>query len=111
MIGYKLLRELKNGEISSLFINKKQRIKMGEWMMSMCYPTKGFAVRPGFHVLQRPLAPHLGMEGRAWYKVEIDDVTLMERPEAQGGIWMLCGRMKVLSKLTKKELTIANRQR
>lgn len=34
MIAYKLCRVLKNGEITSLFINKKKRLPIGEWFES-----------------------------------------------------------------------------
>lgn len=49
VVAYKLFRELKSGEITSLFINKKVKLPFNEWLEAESYPTKGFAVRPGWH--------------------------------------------------------------
>jgi hypothetical protein len=96
MIAYKLCRQLKNGEITPLFINKTKRMPFGEWMQAECHPTKGFAIRPFWHCTSRPHAPHLSEKGRVWVKVEIEDFTEFVRPDAQGGKWYLAGRMKML---------------
>lgn len=45
MIAYKLFRELKDGSISPLFINKKLRLKLNEWLTAESHPTKGFVFR------------------------------------------------------------------
>lgn len=103
MKAFKLMRVLRNGDISSLFINKKQRIKLNEWMTSASYPTKGFAVRPGFHVLLAPNAPHLSKKDRAWFEVEVEDYEEFARPENQGGKWLLAKKMKVTNKLDNNE--------
>ena len=98
MKAHKLVRLMKDGSLSSLFIGKKQRLPMGKWLKSECIPTKGFAVRPGWHCTREPIAPHLSMNGRIWVKVEIEDYTKLHRPESQGGIWYLANRMKILEK-------------
>ena len=100
-IAYKLFRLLKSGEITSLFINKSQKLPQGEWMDAENYPTKGFAVRPGWHCTAEPHAPHLKMElksgeKRIWKRVMIDDYTEIHRPENQGGLWYLAKRIKIL---------------
>ena len=48
MIAYKLVRQMKDG-LSPLFINRKSRLPMNEWMQSENHPTKGFAERQGWH--------------------------------------------------------------
>ena len=65
------------------------------------HPTKGFAVRPGWHCTAQPHAPHLKMrlksgEIRVWRKVLIEDYTEEMRPENQGGMWYLAKRMMIL---------------
>jgi len=99
MIAYKLFRELKDGSISPLFINKKLRLKLNEWLNAESHPTKGFAFRPGWHCTEEPVAPHLSTNGRAWYKIEVEDFKKYNRPESQGGTWVLANKMKILNKL------------
>ncbi len=99
MIAYKLFRELKDGSISPLFINKKARLKINEWLKSESHPTKGFAYRQGWHCTLQPIAPHLSTNGRSWYRVEIDDYKFYNRPESQGGTWVLADMMKILNKV------------
>lgn len=77
MKAYKLFRLLKDGSISPLFINKKQRLEVGITYQSECYPTKGFMVRQGWHCCITPLAPHLNMtlktgEKRIWAEVDVE---------------------------------------
>jgi len=98
MIAYKLFREMKDGSIAPLFINKKLRIKLNECMDAEAHMTKGFAYRPGWHCTEEPVAPHLSIRGRAWYKVEVEDYSKYNRPESQGGSWVLANKMKVLNK-------------
>ena len=99
MIAYKLFREMKDGTISTLFIDKKKRLPLNEWMDAECHPTKGFAVRPFWHCTSTPVAPHLSMTGRAWYEIEMEDYTDFQRPKAQGGLWFLAKRIKITKKL------------
>lgn len=96
MIAYKLFRVLKNGSIRSLFINKDQDLPVGCWLRAGKYPTKGFAIRPFWHCTKKPIAPHLSMKGRKWFKVEIKDFTSFDRPKLQGGKWYLAKQMKIL---------------
>jgi len=75
-IAYKLVRQLKSGEITSLFINKSRKLPTMKWMDSENYPTSGFAVREGWHCTAKPEAPHLKMklksgEVRVWKWVQL----------------------------------------
>lgn len=97
MIGYKLVRQRKDGSLGPLFINRRQRFEVGTWMEAEAHKTKGFAFRPGFHILDVPVAPHLKKTSdRVWVQVEYDDFTEHMRPESQGGKWFLANRMKVM---------------
>jgi len=99
MIAYKLIRKMKDGQLSPLFINKKSRMKIGEWMSAECFPTNGFAVRKGWHCTLTPNAPHLSEKNRIWVQVEVDDFLYFNRPESQGGIWVLAQEMKIIKEL------------
>lgn len=104
MIAYKLIRRMKDGSLSPLFINCKSRIPLGEWLEAENHPTKGFAERKGWHCTLKPVAPHLvetpkNGAPRVWVKVEVEDTELYNRPESQGGTWVLAQRMKVLEVL------------
>ena len=96
MRAYKLMRMRKDGSLGSLFINTKVRIPVGEWLFAECHPTKGYAFRPGWHCTFKPVAPHLSTKGRVWCLVDISDFEEYERPERQGGKWLLAQRMKVI---------------
>jgi hypothetical protein len=96
MIAWKLLKQRKDGSLGPLFINKKQRIPFGIWLMAENHPTKGFAVRPGWHCCSEKTAPHLSKNGRVWAKVEIDDYQEVKRPKSQGGLWFLANQMRLL---------------
>ena len=99
MRAYKLMKLRQDGSIGPLLINCRQRIPLGEWLAAEAHPTKGFAVRPGWHVAGQPHAPHLSMKGRAWYEVEIEDYYKFERPGNQGGEWLIAEWMKVIGPL------------
>ena len=96
MKGWKLFRKMKSGSIRSLFIHNKVDLPSGEWLQAECHPTKGFALRPGWHCCLKPEAPHLKIEGRVWREVEIEGITEFNRPECQGGTWLLADQMKIL---------------
>ena len=96
MIAYKLFRQLKSGEITSLFINKTDRLEIDKWLEAECHPTKSFKVRPYWHCTEKPDAPHLSMKDRVWRKVEIEDYIEFDRPINQGGKWLLAKKMKIL---------------
>jgi hypothetical protein len=97
MIAYKLFRKLKSGDITSLFINKKERLPINKWMKAECFPTKGFAVRPYWHCTEKPEAPHLSEKNRVWKKVEMNGIKEFQRPKAQGGKWFLAEEIKILN--------------
>ena len=96
MKGWKLFRKMKSGSIRSLFIHNKIDLQSGVWLKAENHPTKGFAVRPGWHCCATKHAPHLGMKGRVWRQVEIEEVVEHKKPECQGGAWLLAGRMKII---------------
>ena len=104
MIAYKLFKTRKDGSIGPLFINASARLPIGEWMKAECHPTKGFAVRAGWHSTPKPYAPHLKRklksgEVRDWYLVEITNIRAHERPKAQGGVWFTSQRLKIITKI------------
>ena len=101
MIVYKLFRQRKDGTIGSLFINASYRIPIGVWMKAEDHRKNGFAHRPGWHCTLKPLAPHLSLNPkygnpRVWAECEARDTTEFERPERQGGIWVLAQELKVI---------------
>ena len=96
MIGYKLFRKRKDGSLGPLFINRRARLPLNQWLDAEDHPTKGYAHRPGWHACARPVAPHLSEKGRIWYEVELDGVTRFDRPTPQGGLWLLAERMRIL---------------
>jgi hypothetical protein len=99
IIAYKLFRVMKDGTISSLFINKKERYPLNVWLDFKDIPTKGFKQRPGWHSMAFPHAPHLSEKGRKWFKVEIENIVVEQRPESQGGRWFLSKRLKIIEKI------------
>lgn len=99
MIAYKLCRLLKNGDITSLFINKKKALPFNEWLEAECHPTKGYKERPYWHCTSTPVAPHLSKKGRVWLKLEIEDYEEFHRPDCQGGLWFLAKRIKLIETL------------
>lgn len=107
--AYKMLRVLKDGNLYPLFINKRESTPIGVWMPAECYPTKGFAVRQGWHCCFRPVAPHLkedlaSGEHRVWCEVEVENWESYDRPESQGGAWILAQAMKINRILTSEEV-------
>lgn len=95
MIAYKLVRIRKDGTLGSLFINKKAVLPLDKWLIAEDYPTKGFAHRVGWHCTLLPVAPHLSTKDRIWVEVEIESCSFYERPESQGGTWVLAKEMKI----------------
>lgn len=82
-IGYKLFEmDTRDGKLYPLFIGKTEETKVGEWVHAEFIPTKGYAVRAGWHLGLIPSAPHLiGSDGtykskrgknfkRVWCEVE-----------------------------------------
>jgi hypothetical protein len=93
--GYKLLRRRRDGSLGPLFINKRQVVPLGKWLKAESHPTKGYAVRPGWHCTLEPVAPHLSTKGRVWCRVTLRGATKFARPESQGGTWLLAKQMRV----------------
>lgn len=109
MKAYKLLRMKKDGKLYPLFINKTKETPIGKWMVAECHPTKGFAVRQGWHCCFKPIAPHLKMqlsngEQRVWVECEVEDWQSYDRPILQGGAWILAQKMKINKVLTLEEV-------
>lgn len=101
MRAYKLMKLRKDGSLGSLFINAKEKYPIGKWMDAEFIPTKGFADRYGWHCTLKPVTPHLkeslsNGEKRVWVEVDVDGVELYNRPESQGGTWVLASKMKII---------------
>ena len=96
MIGYKLFRKRKDGTYGPLFINRRLRMVEGEWYQAEEHPTKGYAFRPGWHIVGTPNAPHLSERDRIWCRVQFFGAERLQRPAAQGGTWWLAERMRIL---------------
>ncbi len=97
--AYKLCRVLKSGELTSLFINKTERLKRNVWLEAKCYPTPGYKIRPFWHCTENPVAPHLTQKGRVWVKVEMKNYNEFNRPVFQGGKWFLAEKIKILDNI------------
>lgn len=100
MIAYKLVRRRKDGSLGPLFINARLRIPLDQWLEAEAHEKKGFAFRPGWHCCFTMHAPHLSEKDRVWVKCEIEDHTTYDRPESQGGAWVLANRIKFLEVMT-----------
>ena len=90
-----------DGTYSPLFINKSMRIPFGVWLDAEAHDTKGFAFRPGWHCTLSPHAPHLSLEPkncrpRVWVEVEVKNYETYDRPESQGGSWVLAQQIKFI---------------
>ncbi len=108
MTVYKLFR-FKEGKLYPLFINRKKETEMNKWLPAKCLPTKGFAVRQGWHCCFKPVAPHLkeelaNGEVRVWVECEACNTTTYARPESQGGAWVLAQALKVNRILSSEEV-------
>ena len=99
--GYKIFKVRKDGSIGPLFIGASKRLPIGEWVEAEDIPTKGFAHRPGWHCTWKPNAPHLSLnlksgENRQWFEIEIKDFREYNRPECQGGTWVLANKIRII---------------
>ena len=109
MKAYKLMKVRKNGTLGPLFIGARNVIpEDGTWLESECLPTKGFAVRQGWHACFTPVAPHLSSTPkngkRVWVEIEVEGVRTYDRPESQGGRWILAEKMRVTKRLDSLQL-------
>jgi len=66
-IGWKLFEMDEQGNLYALFIDKNTIMPVNEWIKAGIFPTKGFSVRPGYHIGQIPSAPWL-MSANGTYK-------------------------------------------
>lgn len=118
MIAYKLFRTLKSrpGELFPLFIDKGEAVPIGKWVKAKCVPTKGFAVRPGWHSGEKPYAPHLLKKDgtlstdRVWAEVEvpIKGTRRVRIPALKDQTWIVSNRIRVKRILTPKEVEEIN---
>lgn len=103
VIGYKMFRLRKDGTLGPLFINKNQVVPVGVSLHAEDHKTKGYAHRPGWHATLKPEAPHLKLDvksgKRVWAKVALRGVKYYDRPESQGGTWVLADELMVLEVL------------
>lgn len=96
MRGFKLFRRRRDGSLGPLFINRRLRVPVGSWLEAEDHPTKGYAHRPGWHATLRQEAPHLRQGGdRVWCAVSLEGTQLYNRPESQGGTWVLAQKLRV----------------
>lgn len=96
--GWKVFRKRKDGTLGPLFINARLRVPVGKWMKAEAHKTKGFAFRPGWHATIEKNAPHLRTTGdRVWCRVKLSGITYYNRPESQGGTWVLAKNLMVIS--------------
>lgn len=104
------MRLRRDGSLGSLFIDRKAVIPIGEWLAAKCIPTDGFAVREGWHCcFDTKSAPHLkeklaSGEQRVWVECEVKDYTTYDRPESQGGCWILANKMKIIKILKEGDI-------
>lgn len=113
--AYKLMRLGKDGKVYPLFIDRTTETKFGVVLPAECHPTNGFAVRQGWHCCFTPYAPHLKTElasgeKRIWVEVMVDDYTTYDRPESQGGAWILAQKMIAVRTLTFDEVNELNKR-
>lgn len=78
-----------------MFINRKLVVPVGVWLPAEDHKTKGYAHRVGWHATLKPIAPHLTTKGRVWAEVDITEPKMYNRPESQGGTWVLGQAMRV----------------
>lgn len=102
MIGYKLVRKLKDGSYRPLFIERARELPINKVLRANDVPTKGYAHRPGWHILTKPEAPHLSTAGRVWVEVEfpVHGSKKHERPPSQGGTWYTACAMRIIREVT-----------
>ena len=108
MTVYKLVRIKKDGNCYPLFIDKNKSFRFGHFIHCEYHPTKGFVPRSlecewlvgGWHCCFQPVAPHLSEElangeQRVWIECEAKGMSkTYDRPESQGGAWILVEWLK-----------------
>jgi len=109
MTAYKLMRLGKDGKVYPLFINRKEPTRFGAVLKAECFPTKGFAIRTGWHCCFTPYAPHLkeelaSGERRVWVEVKVKDWESYDRPASQGNAWILAQNMVAVRVMDEKDV-------
>lgn len=118
MTVYKLVNLKKDGNCYPLFIDKNRPFLFNEWMKCKFVPTGGFAERSvsddeklgGWHCCYQPVAPHLSEtlrngQQRVWIECESKGITKRyNRPESQGGAWILVEYLKPIRILSWNEV-------
>lgn len=104
LFGFKLVRRKPNGRLGPLFINRGQDIEFNVFLPAEDHKTPGFEHRPGWHATLKPEAPHLKMrlangEERVWVRVAMTGTRTYDRPESQGGTWVLAQEIMFLEEL------------
>jgi len=102
MVGYKLVRKLKDGTFRPLFIERTRDLPVGTWLPAHDVVTPGYMHRPGWHILADQHAPHLSKRGRAWVVVEfpLKGSERHDRPPSQGGTWYTAQEMRIIGEVT-----------
>lgn len=103
--GWKLFQLRKDGTLRPLFLDTGETLPYNVWIEAQDNTSlarkKGLQPRPGWHATLLPNAPHLKLElasgeKRIWARVKLRGVTLYERPESQGGTWVLAREMMLI---------------
>lgn len=78
----------KDKKIYPLFIGASIPVEVGKWLPAEYFPTEGFAVRPGWHSGDLPMAPHLRtadgkiQPNRVWAEIEVpNDINWQEKAD------------------------------
>lgn len=116
---YKKVRQLKDGKLYPLFIDKKKPFEIGVRLRSEYHPTKGFAERSigqdengnelgGFHSTPQPEASWIADElksgeKRVWIECEAENVHEYKRPQ---GIWYLSEYITPIRVLTSEDVNL-----
>lgn len=109
---YKLVRKRKDETLGSLFINRKAVLPIDKWLEAEFFPTRGYAERFGWHCTYYPYAPHLkqDIDTRVWVQCEAENWEEYERPKAQGGVWILAKKIRIIRILPKWEVEKLKKQ-
>lgn len=116
LTAYKLVRIKSDGNYYPLFIDKKTAFVFNEWKEAECIKSVGFAVRKGYHCTFYPVAPHLNEklksgEQRVWLEVKVKNWCAYDRPESQGGAWILAKEIMPIRALTHDEVEAIRTER
>lgn len=111
LICYKLVKVRKDKTLGSLFIHRTAVLPLNTWLKAEYYPTKGYAPRFGWHCTFFPYAPHLSENNRVWVECEVKNYHTYDRPESQGGAWILADKIRLIRILDIEEVKELRKQR